>query len=89
MSLKVARGRNEFFDRLMSIRGGNKMRSRIRHRLIISLTVIALFFAVEYGYGAVIEYTYDEAGNLIGRGIQTLGTITINSGAASTNRERI
>jgi hypothetical protein len=23
----VARGRNEFFDRLMSIRGGNKMRS--------------------------------------------------------------
>jgi hypothetical protein len=67
------------------------MQSRLRHGLLIGLTVIALFFAVEYGYGTTIEYTYDEAGNLIEKRIQAdgptlpTGTITINSGAASTN----
>jgi hypothetical protein len=67
------------------------MSSKLRHGLLISIIVIALFFAVEYGYGTTIEYTYDEAGNLIEKRIRAddpglpTGTITINSGAASTN----
>jgi hypothetical protein len=67
------------------------MRSRIRYGLLIGLTVIALFSAVESGYGTTIEYTYDEAGNLIEKRIRAddpglpTGSITINSGAASTN----
>jgi hypothetical protein len=46
------------------------MSSKLRHGLLISIIVIALFFAVEYGYGTTIEYTYDEAGNLIEKRIR-------------------
>lgn len=47
------------------------MSSRLKHALIISIAVIALFFTVEHGYGAVIEYVYDANGNLIEKRIQT------------------
>jgi hypothetical protein len=45
------------------------MSSRLKHGLLIGVAVIALFFTVEYVYGAVIEYNYDASGNLIERRI--------------------
>ncbi len=93
------------------------MASKIRHGLIISITVIALLFAsvmtsypetttyiydelnrlirVVYEDGRIIEYTYDEAGNRLEKRIEQAdttpptGTITINSGAASTNNPSV
>jgi hypothetical protein len=47
------------------------MSSRLKHGLLISIAVIALFIVVEHGYGAVIEYNYDASGNLIEKRIQT------------------
>ena len=44
------------------------MSSRLKHGLLISIAVIALFITVEHGYGTVIEYFYDKTGNLIYRG---------------------
>ena len=46
------------------------MLSKLRHGLLISIAVFALFFVVEYGYGTVVEYIYDENGNLVEKRIQ-------------------
>ena len=37
---------------------------------MISIAVLALFFVVGYGYGTVVEYIYDENGNLVEKRIQ-------------------
>jgi hypothetical protein len=62
------------------------MSSRLKHALLISIAVIALFIMVEHGYGAVIEYSYDADGNLIQKKIQTDTTppTTTNTPAAGT-----
>ena len=46
------------------------MSSRLKHGLLISIAVIALFFTAEFGYGAVIEYMCDADGNLIQLGVE-------------------
>jgi hypothetical protein len=47
----------------------NIMSSRLKHGLLIVIAVVALFFVAEHGYGATIQYTYDENGNLVGKTI--------------------
>jgi YD repeat-containing protein len=85
----VARRRNDCFNGLMSIRRDKKMPAKIRHELLISITVFALLFTsiitsyaetvnyiyddlnrlirVDYGAGTIIDYTYDDVGNRLGR----------------------
>jgi YD repeat-containing protein len=46
------------------------MSSRLKHGLIIGIAVIALLFTVEYAGGSIIDYIYDENGNLIEKRIQ-------------------
>jgi len=46
------------------------MLSRLRHGILIGIAMFALFFTVEYGYGTVVEYIYDENGNLVEKRIQ-------------------
>jgi len=41
------------------------MPSRLKHGLLIIVAVVALFFAVEHGYGVTLQYIYDENGNLV------------------------
>jgi len=62
------------------------MSSRLKHALLISIAVVALFFTVEHGYGTVIEYTYDASGNLIEKKTQTDTTAptTTNNPPAGT-----
>ena len=57
-------------NRLLMSRRENKMPSRLKHGLLISIAVIALFFTAEFGYGAVIEYVCDADGNLIQLGVE-------------------
>ncbi|MGO8987887.1 MAG: hypothetical protein ACLQGU_22815 [bacterium] len=45
------------------------MSSTLKHGLIIGLVVVGLFFMVQHGYGATIQYTYDANGNLAGKTI--------------------
>jgi YD repeat-containing protein len=47
------------------------MPSTLKHALLISIAVFALFITVEHGYGTVIEYVYDADGNLIEKRTQT------------------
>ncbi len=68
------------------------MPSRLRYGLILSIVGVVLVFAqVEYGHGAyLIEYIYDNVGNLVERRVTPdttppTGSVTINSGAAYTN----
>ena len=42
--------------------------------LLIVIAVMALFLMVVYGNAAVIQYIYDENGNLIGKSVQTSDT---------------
>jgi hypothetical protein len=60
------------------------MSSRLKHGLLVGLIFIALFSSVEYGYGTVIEYIYDETGNLKERRIPpTLTSISVSPPSAS------
>jgi YD repeat-containing protein len=50
---------------LMSIRRENKMPSKMRHTLLISMTMIALLFATDIpSYAETINYIYDELNRL-------------------------
>ena len=56
----------KLFKALMSIQRDKKTPSRLRHTLLISMSIISLLFpSVIASYGETINYVYDELNRLI------------------------